>query len=109
MTVDDGDGIGVSDTDMVGLYPDHLSILLVRIVDGQIALSLTSLEEQPQVRERSGERRGNVLDLPIAEVWQDVVQNWEEDESIWRKEDSEKHRESREQETMKVRFKGRSY
>jgi hypothetical protein len=33
--------------------------------------------------------------LPIAEVWQDVVQNWEEDEGIRRKEDGEKHRESR--------------
>lgn len=51
MAVDDRNRIGVCDTDMVWLYPDHRSILLVCIVDSQVTFALTSLEEEPEVCE----------------------------------------------------------
>src|SRR5690242_9048874 len=50
VTVDHWNRFGVCYTDVVWLDPDHLAILLVRIVYGKIAVSLASLEEEPEVR-----------------------------------------------------------
>lgn len=47
VAVDDRNRICIRDTNVVWLNPDHLPKFLVRIVDGQVALSLTGLGEQP--------------------------------------------------------------
>ena len=53
---------------------------------------MTSLEEEPEVCKCCREGRRNVLDLPVAEVRQDVVEHREEYESIWREKNRKKHR-----------------
>ena len=75
VAVDYGDRFCVCDTDMVWLDPDHLAILLVRIVDGKIAVSFAGLEEKPEICEGCRERSRYVFDLPIANVWQDIVED----------------------------------
>ena len=47
VTVDDLNRVGVRDTDMVWLYPDHLPVSFMRVVHSQVAFSPTSLEKQP--------------------------------------------------------------
>ena len=69
MPVDDGDRIGVCNAHVVRLDPDHRPVLLVRIIDGQVAGSLAALEEKPEIGECRWKGRGDVLDLPIAYVW----------------------------------------
>lgn len=95
MTVDDGDRIRVRNAHMVRLDPDHLSILLVCIVDRQVALSTTGLEEKPEIGEGSREWCGDVLDLPVADVWQDIVEHREEEDGVRRKQNRQEHREGR--------------
>jgi hypothetical protein len=75
VAVDYGYRFCVCDTDMVWLDPNHLAILLVRIVYGKIAVSFAGLEEQPEICKGCREWSRDVLDLPIANVWQDVVEN----------------------------------
>jgi len=69
MTIDDGNRIRICNAHVVRLDPDHRPVLLVRIVDGQVAVSLTAFEEKPEVGECCWEGRGNVFDLPVADVW----------------------------------------
>lgn len=76
VTVDHRDCFCVCDADMVWLDPDHLAILLMRIVYRKISVSLARLEEKPEVCESCRERSRNVLDLPIADVRQDIVEDW---------------------------------
>lgn len=43
MAVDDLDGVHVGNRDMVGLYPNHLAILLVQGIDSKISAATASL------------------------------------------------------------------
>lgn len=68
MAVDDGNRIRVCDAHVVRLDPDHRPVLLVRIVDGQVAVALTALEEKPEIGECCWKWRGDVFYLPVADV-----------------------------------------
>ena len=78
MSIDRVDRSFISDTDMVRLDPDQLSVFLVGFIYTLVAFSLSGLEHQPQVGELRKQRARNISDTSIgSEIWD----NPEEDES----------------------------
>jgi hypothetical protein len=70
MSVDDWDHRVIRDADMVGLNPDQLSILLMSIVDAQITLPQSGLEEQPEVGKLGSKGTRDLLQGGVrGEVW----------------------------------------
>jgi hypothetical protein len=82
VAVDLRNGICVGNTDVVWLDANQDAVLLVRLVDGQVALPLARLPEQPEVRPRSREGCGDVADAPIAEVWQQVIEDRKQEHRV---------------------------
>jgi hypothetical protein len=91
VSVDLGDSIGVGNTDVVWLDANEHAVLLVRLVDGQIALPLAGLPEQPEVGPRGREGGRDVADAPIAEVRQQVVEHGEQEHRVGRDHDGQEH------------------
>lgn len=60
----------IGNTDMIGLNSDQLSIFLVRLINTLVSLSLSSLEEEPEVCKFRSERTWDVLQSGIgSEIW----------------------------------------
>jgi hypothetical protein len=91
MAVNHRNSIRICNADVIGLYPDQCSILLVRSIDREISLALSALEEQPKVGKGSSEWAWDIADLPITQVWEDVVEDWNKENDVWRQEVCEKH------------------
>jgi hypothetical protein len=57
-------------THMVWLYPNKLPIFLMCFVDALVALSLSCLQEKPEIREFGEERTWNISNFGVGgEVW----------------------------------------
>ena len=65
MPVDLLDGLVVVDADMVRLDAHHGSQLLMQLVHRGIPVAATGDEQQPQVGELGGERRGDVSQVSV--------------------------------------------
>lgn len=68
--------VRICDANVVRLYTHEFSILGMCGVYSEIAFSLTALSKEPEVREGGGEGRGDVADLPVSDVWEEVVEDW---------------------------------
>lgn len=91
MAVDDVDGAIIGNRDMVRLYPSHLAVLLVQGVDGKVPPSPSSLVEQPEIGQGGWQRAGDFPETPVPEIWQEVVEDREEEQDIGRCERAQKH------------------
>lgn len=65
---------------MVRLDPDQLSVLIVCVVNAQVALSLPRLEQEPEVREFCSVRTRDILQRSVRSKVRDEEEEEEEDE-----------------------------
>lgn len=86
VAVDLWNGICVRDANVVRLDAHEFAVFGVCGVHGEKALSAAALGEQPEVCEGRGEWGGDGADLPVAEVGEEVVEDGEEEEGVWRQE-----------------------
>jgi hypothetical protein len=84
--VDMRDRICVRNANVVRLDAHQLAVLRVCGVHCEVPLALPALREQPEVGPRGGEGRGDVADLPVSDVWEEVVEDGEEEERVRREE-----------------------
>lgn len=73
MSIDALDRIVVGDGDVPGSDADELALLLVGLVDGQVALTLASLQQQPQVGEGGQTRTGDIAQVRTLQVGDEEV------------------------------------
>lgn len=71
---------------MIWLDANDLAILFMSGIDSEIATPTTGLVHQPEVRERGREGRGHPANCICAEVWQEVVEDWKEENGPGREE-----------------------
>ena len=83
MTVDLLDSICIRNRDMVRLYPNQFPILLMCSIHRQEPRSFPALPKKPEVGKLSWEWSWNAADGPVAYIWKEVVEDWEEDENVW--------------------------
>lgn len=70
----------IRDTDMIWLDPYKLSMLLVFRVDSEIPLPLTSLQQEPQIRELGSKWTWDRIQRSIGrQVWDEI----EDEETNW--------------------------
>ncbi len=86
MPIDYGYCVWVSDGDMVRLDPDQGPKSLVSLINCEESSTSPGLVEEPQIRESCGERRRDIVDSPITDIWQKVVDERQEQEGIRRDE-----------------------
>lgn len=75
MAVDLGDGIGIRDTDVVGLNTDELSKLLMRFVDSEEAFPTATLVKKPEVGPSGGKGCRDVANSPVTKVGKQVEED----------------------------------
>jgi len=68
VAIDDGDGSGVCDGDVVGLDADEFAVRLVGLVYGEVSSAAAALVHEPEVGEGCWEGGGHIADRPVAEV-----------------------------------------
>ena len=104
MAVDDTNGFWVRDGDVIGLYSHEWAIFLVGFVDSEEAAPSSALVEEPEVAEGCELGAWDVSNRIVAEVGEEVVEDWEEEESPRREKLIEKHgcegREKRDREML---------
>ena len=76
---------------MIRLNPNNLAVLLVSSIDGEVAPPATGLVHEPEVGEGGGEGGGDVSDGICAEVGEEVVEDWGEEEDPRREEGGGEH------------------
>lgn len=91
VAVDDGNGIGIGNGDVVGLHTDELAELLVQVIDGQVASGATALVHVPEVGEFGQEGAGDVVDGPVAEVGQHIEQHGHDQKGPWGEQERQEH------------------
>ena len=91
MPIDDWDRVGIRNGDVIRLQANELAVLFVQQENGVIASAHAALIHLPQVREFGQERSGNVLNGPIAQVGEDIVEDGGHKEQPWREEEGEEH------------------
>jgi hypothetical protein len=80
MAIDDLNGIGVCDRDMVWLYANDFPVLLVHFIDGLVSLPLPTLPHQPKISELSWERTWNAKKRLVPDIWKKEVEDWKGEE-----------------------------
>lgn len=92
VSVDERDGCIVGDGDLFRRNADELAILLVGSIDRQEALSLASLQQQPEVGERSKAGTGDIVQTPALEVRAHEIGEGQAHDEIWCVFEREQHR-----------------
>lgn len=91
MAVYDGNGIGIRYGHMIRLHSDELAMLFVQLVDRVVSPAAATLIHIPEVGEFGEKRAGDILDRPIAQVREEVVEDRSSQQQPWSKEEGEKH------------------
>ena len=91
MAVDNLNGITICDGDMIRLDSNNLAVLFVSGIDGEVASPTTGLVHKPQIGEGGGKGGGNLAEGICAEVGEEVVQDWCEEEYPRREKGGDKH------------------
>ena len=66
----------------------------MRLVYSQVAFSSASLVQEPEVGESGRKRTRNVSELPVTNIWEQVVKEREERDGykgVWGEEDGKEH------------------
>ena len=74
MAVDNRNSIRIRDRHLVRGDSDELAVLLMQFVDGQISPAVSTFPEIPEVGELCEKRSGDIPNLPVTDIWQDVVE-----------------------------------
>lgn len=82
MAVDLGNGVCISNADMVRLNTDKLSKLFVCFVNGKEALPAAALVKQPEIGPSGWEWRRYVADLPVTKIWEKIEENRQKKDGI---------------------------
>lgn len=91
MAVDNRDGIGVCNRNLVRLDSHKFAIFRMCFMNGQVAAAEATLVQIPQVGELGQERTGDVLDRPVTKIRQDEEQHWQSQQCPWREEQGQEH------------------
>lgn len=91
MSVDEGHGSIIGDGYLCGRNPDELAILLVGRIDGQEALTLAGLNQQPEVGESGKAGTGDIVQTPALEVGSQEVGQGQAHDDIGRGVEREQH------------------
>ena len=76
---------------MVRLNPYHLAVFLVRFVHDHVSLPTTGAVHEPETTEFGEEGTGDLAKTGIADVWEEVVEDREEEEDVDVEKVGEKH------------------
>lgn len=91
MTIHNGYRIGIRDRNMIRLHPDEFSVLLVQLMDSQVATRQSALVHVPQVRELCEPWAGDVLNGPVAKKRREIEEDWQGEECPRREEERQEH------------------
>lgn len=91
MAVDDRDGIGVCNRNLVRLDSHKFAIFRMCFMNGQVAAAEATLVQIPQVGELGQERTGDVLDGPVTKIRQDEEQHRQSQQCPWCEEQGQEH------------------
>jgi hypothetical protein len=83
MPIDDLNGIGVCDRDMVWLYANNFSIFLVYRINGFVSFPLPTLPHQPKISELSWERCWYAKKCLVPDIRKKEVEDWKGEEQPW--------------------------
>lgn len=78
MTIDGINGLIIRYRDMIGLDSDQSSILLVSLIDSNVASASTTLIEKPQVGQSCNSGTGNIADAFVSKPRQKIIQHRKE-------------------------------
>lgn len=81
VSVDCLDSTVVRNTDVIWLDPNDFPKLLMSLVNSKISSSMPALPHQPEVGELSWEWGWTFRQTWISQVWKDVIEYWNEQES----------------------------
>ena len=76
MPVDDLNGIGICDRNMLGLNPYYVPILLVCLIYSQVPSTASALVHQPKIRKRRRKRSRDLSEARIGDIWEEIVKDW---------------------------------
>jgi hypothetical protein len=86
MTIDRLNGISIRNRDMVRLNANNLAVFLMGSIDSEVATPTTGLVHQPEIGKRGREGRGYPSNGIGAEIWEEVVEDRNEEEGPGREE-----------------------